>query len=128
MSGAGEIVFDFLLPNAACLSLTNYRLEPRREKLDSTGSSSDGCSESSGDVAHSCSSSSAGSSSGEEDDQEEVAREGRECVAASELQLQDLRWVATLGVGGFGRVELVTCGERSFALKKIKKSEVNTMQ
>jgi len=100
------------------------RLEPRREKLDSTGSSDGSGSDGTSESSECASSSSAASSSGEEDDLEEDAREPRESVAASELQLQDLRWVATLGVGGFGRVELVTYGGRSFALKKIKKSEV----
>ena len=43
------------------------------------------------------------------------------------ISLKSLKWVATLGVGGFGRVELVTCGQNknnAFALKKMKKSEV----
>jgi len=47
--------------------------------------------------------------------------------AVSELQLQDLSWVGTLGIGGFGRVELVTAGENNnltFALKKMKKIEI----
>ena len=46
-----------------------------------------------------------------------------------ELQLGDLQWVGTLGVGGFGRVELVTAGNNNnhaFALKKMKKAEVST--
>ena len=45
----------------------------------------------------------------------------------ADVSLKSLRWVATLGVGGFGRVELVTVGQNSnkaFALKKMKKSEV----
>ncbi|XP_014217289.1 cGMP-dependent protein kinase 1-like [Copidosoma floridanum] len=44
-----------------------------------------------------------------------------------ELTLQNLRSIATLGVGGFGRVELVQInGEntRSFALKQMKKSQI----
>jgi len=44
-----------------------------------------------------------------------------------ELQLGDLQWVGTLGVGGFGRVELVTAGNNNnhaFALKKMKKAEI----
>jgi len=44
-----------------------------------------------------------------------------------QLQLKDLSWVGTLGVGGFGRVELVTAGENNnstFALKKLKKIEI----
>lgn len=43
------------------------------------------------------------------------------------LRLSDLRIIATLGVGGFGRVELVQLqGEpsRSFALKQMKKSQI----
>merc|ERR1719289_360991 len=44
------------------------------------------------------------------------------------LKLSDLRPIATLGVGGFGRVELVMINEdskkRSFALKQMKKSQI----
>lgn len=43
------------------------------------------------------------------------------------VKLQDLRIVTTLGVGGFGRVELVTIGNdaaKSYALKQMKKSQV----
>ena len=44
------------------------------------------------------------------------------------LLLKDLRVIATLGVGGFGRVELVQIAgdtkKRSFALKQMKKSQV----
>jgi len=44
------------------------------------------------------------------------------------LKLSDLRIIATLGVGGFGRVELVQiAGDtkgRSFALKQMKKSQI----
>jgi len=42
------------------------------------------------------------------------------------LTLDSLTWVATLGVGGFGRVELVTGGidNMPFALKKMKKNEI----
>jgi len=44
------------------------------------------------------------------------------------LKLSDLRIVATLGVGGFGRVELVQIAgdtkNRSFALKQMKKSQI----
>lgn len=42
----------------------------------------------------------------------------------SELRLDELCWVGTLGVGGFGRVELVTANNRAFALKKMKKIEI----
>jgi len=43
----------------------------------------------------------------------------------AQVQLSDLRVITTLGVGGFGRVELVQIGNdasRSFALKQMKKS------
>lgn len=43
------------------------------------------------------------------------------------LELKDLSWVGTLGIGGFGRVELVTAGlnnNLAFALKKLKKIEI----
>lgn len=43
------------------------------------------------------------------------------------INLSDLRKIATLGVGGFGRVELVQIAgdsSRSFALKQMKKSQV----
>jgi len=46
----------------------------------------------------------------------------------SKLKLQDLRIIATLGVGGFGRVELVQIAgdgkKRSFALKQMKKCQI----
>ena len=51
----------------------------------------------------------------------------REHEEVADVTLKSLRWIATLGVGGFGRVELVTVGQNSnkaFALKKMKKSEV----
>lgn len=44
-----------------------------------------------------------------------------------EVNLTDLRVIATLGVGGFGRVELVQINgdsSRSFALKQMKKSQI----
>lgn len=43
------------------------------------------------------------------------------------VKLSDLRVIATLGVGGFGRVELVQIqsdSSRSFALKQMKKSQI----
>ncbi|XP_076067395.1 cGMP-dependent protein kinase for isoform X2 [Oratosquilla oratoria] len=43
------------------------------------------------------------------------------------VSLKDLRRIATLGVGGFGRVELVQIAgdsHRSFALKQMKKSQI----
>ncbi|KFM60465.1 cGMP-dependent protein kinase, isozyme 2 forms cD4/T1/T3A/T3B, partial [Stegodyphus mimosarum] len=45
----------------------------------------------------------------------------------SDIRLSDLRIVATLGVGGFGRVELVQLNNdstRSFALKVMKKAQI----
>ena len=47
------------------------------------------------------------------------------------IKLTDLRTIATLGVGGFGRVELVQIAgdpSRSFALKQMKKSQVQILQ
>ncbi|XP_073820811.1 cGMP-dependent protein kinase for isoform X1 [Musca autumnalis] len=44
-----------------------------------------------------------------------------------DVNLTDLRVIATLGVGGFGRVELVQIhgdGSRSFALKQMKKAQI----
>lgn len=44
-----------------------------------------------------------------------------------EVQLADLRVITTLGVGGFGRVELVQIKDdstRSYALKQMKKSQI----
>ncbi|XP_018300522.1 cGMP-dependent protein kinase for isoform X2 [Mycetomoellerius zeteki] len=44
-----------------------------------------------------------------------------------DVRLQDLRTIATLGVGGFGRVELVQIvgdSTRSFALKQMKKAQI----
>ena len=44
------------------------------------------------------------------------------------LKLSDLRIIATLGVGGFGRVELVMIAgdtkQSSYALKQMKKSQI----
>lgn len=43
------------------------------------------------------------------------------------LRLSDLRIIATLGIGGFGRVELVQIQgdpSRSFALKQMKKAQI----
>jgi len=47
------------------------------------------------------------------------------------ITLESLTWVATLGVGGFGRVELVTAGPNNsipFALKKMKKNEIQDLK
>lgn len=43
------------------------------------------------------------------------------------MKLSDLRMLATLGVGGFGRVELVQINSdasHSYALKKMKKAQI----
>lgn len=43
------------------------------------------------------------------------------------MRLSDLRIIATLGVGGFGRVELVQINgdtNRSFALKQMQKAQI----
>ncbi len=58
--------------------------------------------------------------------------EGEETIFLSfaefaDVKLGDLEVVATLGVGGFGRVELVTVGgdrRRTFALKCLKKRHI----
>ena len=55
---------------------------------------------------------------------------GWEEEAGLNLSLKSLKWIATLGVGGFGRVELVTAGpshDVAFALKKMKKNEVRSV-
>jgi hypothetical protein len=47
--------------------------------------------------------------------------------AFAHVQLSDIRVIATLGVGGFGRVELVQITNdtsRSYGLKQMKKSQV----
>ena len=56
-------------------------------------------------------------------DSESLAKE----FSPSTVTLDSLTWVATLGVGGYGRVELVTGGADKipFALKKMKKIEVS---
>jgi len=58
----------------------------------------------------------------EEPDSEHITEE----FSPFTVTLESLTWVATLGVGGFGRVELVTGGQDNtpFALKKMKKSEI----
>ena len=46
-------------------------------------------------------------------------------TAYNHIQLEDLKYVGTLGFGGFGRVELVHYQEKeSFALKILKKHDV----
>lgn len=45
------------------------------------------------------------------------------------IQLHDLTYIGTLGIGGFGRVELVQCQDRkTFALKYLKKIEMVRQQ
>lgn len=45
------------------------------------------------------------------------------------IQLHDLTYIGTLGIGGFGRVELVQCRDRkTFALKYLKKIEMVRQQ
>lgn len=51
-----------------------------------------------------------------------------EKTPTEKLSLEMLDWVATLGVGGFGRVELVTSQGKPYALKKIKKKEVKDVK
>lgn len=78
-------------------------------------------------------------SSDEEEDEENIGNnnaedhlgwEEEQCedqLGGEKLSLKNLKWIATLGVGGFGRVELVTAGHNNnlaFALKKMKKNEV----
>lgn len=46
---------------------------------------------------------------------------------SSSIQLTDIKILSTLGIGGFGRVDLVTIGEdksKSFALKVMKKCQI----
>lgn len=63
-------------------------------------------------------------------DNQQTQQEADGCQAAEEvgdLQLSQLHWIGTLGIGGFGRVELVTAGlnnNQTFALKKMKKIEI----
>ncbi|XP_054267615.1 cGMP-dependent protein kinase, isozyme 2 forms cD4/T1/T3A/T3B isoform X3 [Macrosteles quadrilineatus] len=58
---------------------------------------------------------------------EAVERKNRINEEFKDVKLSDLRVLATLGVGGFGRVELVQISAdpaRSFALKQMKKSQI----
>jgi len=79
------------------------------------------------------------SSDDEEEDEENIENnnvedhlgwEEEQCedlLGGEKLSLKNLKWIATLGVGGFGRVELVTAGHSNnlaFALKKMKKNEI----
>lgn len=46
----------------------------------------------------------------------------------SHIQFNDLKQIGTLGVGGFGRVELVQFKKVTFALKSLKKVEMLQQQ
>lgn len=59
---------------------------------------------------------------------DDVACESEIEQCVQNLSLTDLSFVSTLGIGGFGRVELVTSGQNNnltFALKKLKKIEID---
>jgi len=61
------------------------------------------------------------------DNQQEKEDGCQDAGEVAHLQLSQLHWVGTLGIGGFGRVELVTAGvnnNKTFALKKMKKIEI----
>lgn len=77
----------------------------------------------------------------EQEEEEEVEKEEDEQVVPDyspdthtwcpqSVELSEVTWVATLGVGGFGRVELVTAGPHTqpFALKKLKKIEIRDVK
>ncbi|CAB3371559.1 Hypothetical predicted protein [Cloeon dipterum] len=58
---------------------------------------------------------------------DEVVERRRINEEFKDVRLQDLRIISTLGVGGFGRVELVQINgdnHRSFALKQMKKAQI----
>ncbi|XP_035669661.1 cGMP-dependent protein kinase 1-like [Branchiostoma floridae] len=60
---------------------------------------------------------------------DQVNGPAQEQLMYAKVPLDDLDIVATLGVGGFGRVELVKWQDKSFALKCLKKKHiVNTRQ
>jgi len=64
-----------------------------------------------------------------EEDKEQLVPSSSD-FSAQTVRLEELVWVATLGVGGFGRVELVTAGPTNtpFALKKLKKNEIKDVK
>jgi len=66
------------------------------------------------------------SSSSSHQDQDSDSDDLAEEFAPDSVTMESLTWVATLGVGGYGRVELVTAGinRTPFALKKMKKSQI----
>lgn len=60
-------------------------------------------------------------------EQPSPTKDVRELSEFAQLQLRQLKRIATLGVGGFGRVELVCIGgdkSRTFALKALKKKHI----
>jgi len=66
------------------------------------------------------------SESSSHQDQDSDSESQEEEFSPNCVTLESLTWVATLGVGGYGRVELVTSGMNKipFALKKMKKNEI----
>ena len=117
------------------LHLNNFRFGSARLKLDSAGESDryesqSEASEEESDAAldwdedaKSAFSESSESSSHQDSDSDGQEEE----FSPNSVTLESLAWVATLGVGGYGRVELVTSGINKipFALKKMKKNEVS---
>jgi len=67
---------------------------------------------------------------GKDEDNEQLVPSSPSLFSAQTVRLEELVWVATLGVGGFGRVELVTAGPTNtpFALKKLKKNEIKDVK
>ena len=58
---------------------------------------------------------------------EKLLKPGQVPKEQLDVELDDLEVVATLGVGGFGRVELVKCGKKpgvTYALKCLKKQHI----
>ncbi|XP_006821792.2 cGMP-dependent protein kinase egl-4-like, partial [Saccoglossus kowalevskii] len=67
------------------------------------------------------------SSQGSQQDMQDVARSKAIHDEFAGLQLEDLEIVATLGMGGFGRVELVQLSgetKKTYALKCLKKKHI----
>ncbi|CAO4375256.1 Protein CBR-PKG-2 [Caenorhabditis briggsae] len=55
---------------------------------------------------------------------DEIRPKASHALEESDLELEDLQRVATLGMGGFGRVELVRSAERTYALKIMNKAHI----
>lgn len=65
----------------------------------------------------------------EQEEPEVKPRENAHKTEFSHVQLTDLKFIGTLGVGGFGRVELVQYKTgQTFALKCLKKIEMLQQQ